>query len=117
MISQLRPIYVHIMNQYNRVLEQRNNYLKKIKFEGKDEEILDIWDEQLAKYGLKIYDYRKEFIEKLNNKINKIHFKSTENKENIKIKYISNIEEKYLEKLNNNRKIDIQKGYTGFRHT
>ena len=28
MISQLRPIYVHILNQYNKTLEQRNSYLK-----------------------------------------------------------------------------------------
>jgi len=31
MISQLRPAYVHTLNQYNRVLEQRNNYLKQVR--------------------------------------------------------------------------------------
>ena len=112
MISQLRPIYVHTLNKYNKTLEQRNNYLKQIKYENKSEEILDIWDEQLANFGSKIYIYRKEFIEKINNKIKKIHFNTT--KEEIEIKYKSNIksEKKYLEELKNKRKVDIEKGYT-----
>ena len=112
-ISQLRPIYVHILNQYNKTLEQRNSYLKQIKFEGKQEDMLDIWDEQLVKLGIKIYNYRKEFIEKINNKIKNIHLQSTDNKENVEIIYNSNVkEEEYLSKVKGNRKEDIQKGYT-----
>ena len=111
MISQLRPIYVHNLNKYNKTLEQRNNYLKQIKYENKSQEILDIWDEQLANLGLKIYSYRNDFINKLNNKIKKIHFDTT--KENIEIKYKTNINKNnYLEILENNRKKDIEKGYT-----
>ena len=30
MISQLRPMYIHLMSEYNKGLEQRNNYLKQI---------------------------------------------------------------------------------------
>ena len=55
MISQLRPIYVSTLNKYNKTIEQRNNYLKQIKYEKKSKEILDIWDEQLANLGTKIY--------------------------------------------------------------
>ena len=112
MISQLRPIYVYNLNKYNKVLEQRNNYLKKIKFNNENEENLNIWDEQLAKLGSKIYSYRKEFIEKINNKIKEIHLNTTN--ENIEIKYKSNIksEEKYQEELLKSRKKDIEKGYT-----
>ena len=112
MISQLRPMYVHLLNQYNKTIEQRNIYLKQIKYEGKSISNLDIWDEQIVELGTKIYDYRKEFIEKINEKIYDIHLKTTENKEQIKIKYISNIEKNYLESLKKNRNSDIQKGYT-----
>ena len=59
MISQLRPMYVHILNKYNKTLEQRNNYLKQIKYENKSYEMLDIWDEQLVDLGTKIFIYRK----------------------------------------------------------
>ena len=114
MISQLRPMYVHILNKYNKTLEQRNNYLKQIKYENKSYEMLDIWDEQLVDLGTKIFIYRKEFLEKINNKIKNIHLITTQNKEHIEIKYKSNIidENKYLQELKNKRNIDIQKGYT-----
>ena len=99
MISQLRPMYVHLLNQYNKTIEQRNMYLKQIKYENKSIENLSIWDEQIVKIGTKIYEYRKEFIEKINEKIYDIHLKTTENKEKIEIKYISNIRKKLFRKF------------------
>ncbi len=114
MIGQLRPNYIHILNMYNKTLEQRNNYLKQIKENSKTEEMLDIWDEKLAEYGEKIYIYRNEFIEKIKNKINKIHKNITNEKEEIKVEYISNCSQKveYIELLKSRRKLDIIKGFT-----
>lgn len=114
MISQLRPNYVHLLNNYMKVLEQRNIYLRQIKYENKDINLLEIWDEKLAELGEKIYEYRKDFIEKIIVKINKIHQNITNEKETIKIIYSSNCSKKqdYLNKLKNNKNIDLQKGYT-----
>ena len=55
MIGQLRPSYVYNLNLYLKTLEQRNNYLKQIKFENKDSKLLEIWNEKLAEYAEKIY--------------------------------------------------------------
>ncbi len=114
MISQLRPNYVYLLNNYMKTLEQRNTYLRQIKYENKSIDLLDIWDERLAELGEKIYLYRKDFIEKIINKINKIHENITNKKEVIKIVYNSNCDskEKYLEKVKNSRSVDIQKGFT-----
>lgn len=114
MISQLRPMYVHILIQYKKALEQRNNYLKQIKFENKTKNNLQIWNEQLAELGIKILKYRKEFIEKINKKIKYIHLKSTDNSEIIEIKYKTNIKnkEEYLKELEKNEETDIKKGFT-----
>ena len=79
MISQLRPNYVYILNNYMKILEQRNAYLRQIKFENKNPELLEIWDERLAELGEKIYLYRNDFIEKIIKKINNIHEKITNN--------------------------------------
>ena len=57
MNSQLRPNYIHILSLYQKTIEQRNNYLKQIKEENKDENLLEIWDEKLSEYAVKIYEY------------------------------------------------------------
>ena len=114
MISQLRPNYMHVLTLYLKTLEQRNNYLKQIKLENKDENLLDIWDEKLVDYGMKIYEYRKEFIEKIKNKINNIHKEITQDKEEIEIKYFSdaNTRQNFINELKSRRKLDIIKGFT-----
>lgn len=115
MISQLRPNYLYNLNMYNKVLEQRNNYLKQIKFENKPEDMLGIWEEKLADYAEIIYSYRKEFVERIKEKIVDIHKKITDNKEILKIEYVSNFlnKENFIEALEGHRRIDIIKGFTG----
>lgn len=112
MIGQLRPNYVHALNNYKNTIEQRNNYLRQIKEENKPEEMLEIWDEKLAEYAEIICKYRIEFMEKLKNKIKEIHKQITN--EEIKLEYITECEKKeiYLELLKQRRKLDIIKGYT-----
>ncbi|MCL2860429.1 MAG: DNA replication/repair protein RecF [Oscillospiraceae bacterium] len=114
MISQLKIKYIYNLTQYLKILEQRNNYLRQIKYENKELNIIEIWNEQLAEHAEIIFNFRKEFINKINNKINNIHNKITENKENIILEYISNFENKnnYLVNLKNNINEDIKKGYT-----
>ena len=115
MISSLRPNYIHLLNRYKNIMEERNNYLKQIKFEGKKEELLELWDEQLSEYSAKIYEYRKYFIDKIQKKAQTIHSLITKSgKEEIKIKYSNNGKNKedFLNKLISTRKLDIARGYT-----
>ena len=69
LISQLRPRYLFNLNAYNKTLEQRNNYLRQIKLENKSKNMLEIWNEKLANHAQIIYDYRREFVDKILNKI------------------------------------------------
>ena len=114
MISQLRPNYMHILNLYIKTVEQRNNYLRQIKEEHKDENLLEIWDEKLAEYAIKIYEYRKEFIEKIIKKLDIIHKNITNGEEQIELEYVTECDskEKYLKLLKERRKLDIIKGFT-----
>ena len=114
-ISSLKPNYLHLLNSYNKALEQRNNYLRLIKLENKSEDMLDIWDEQISEYSYKIYQYRKMYIEKIEERLDVFHKMITKcGKENTKIKYISNgkDEKNFLENLKKTRVIDIKRGYT-----
>lgn len=114
MISQLRPHYVHSLNMYQKTLEQRNNYLRQILNNNKPVEMLEIWDESLANYAKEVYEYRREFVEKIKEKIFNIHGQITNQKEELKLKYLSDCEdkEKYKEELRKSRTSDIERGYT-----
>ena len=109
MISQLKINYVNNLNYYIKTLEQRNNYLKQ---KNCDNNMLEIWDEKLIEYGVKIQEYRSNFIKKINEKIKPIHKEITD--EEIEIKYISDFKDKkdFAEKLKKNREIDKIKGFT-----
>ena len=111
LISQLKPNYVHMLSEYNKVLDQRNAYLK-----TKNTETIDIWDEQLALYAEKIFDYRENYIQKLKEKMQEIHPKLTNQKENIDIKYKSNFKNKidFLDNLKKGLQNDLFKGYTHY---
>ena len=114
LISQLKPSYVYNINLYAKTLEQRNTYLRQIKYENKPKEMLEIWNEKLAELAEKIYIERNQIINKIRNKLKKIHYEITESKEEIEIKYKSNCKnkEEYLNYLKKYEEIDIQRGYT-----
>ena len=114
MISQLKPNYMYHLNLYLKTLEQRNNYLKQIREERKDENLLDIWDEKLIEEAAIIYQYRKEYMDKIKEKIKKIHQEITNNKEVIEIEYLSECQtkENYFKILKERRKLDMIKGFT-----
>ena len=114
LIGQIRPNYIHNLNMYLKVLEQRNNYLKQLRSENVNYELLDIWDEKLANYANKICLYRLEFINKIKEKINDIHANITGNREKIKIDYITDCidENNLLKIIKERRKVDIIKGFS-----
>ena len=114
LISQLRPRYLFNLNDYNKTLEQRNNYLRQIKYENKPKNMIDIWNEKLANHAQIIYEYRREFVDKILKKIVDIHKNITNNSEEIKINYISDFKnkEEYIRKLNEKLNKDIERGDT-----
>lgn len=65
-ISQYDAVYLDNLIRYNRALQQRNNLLKQ--FAGSSSfsvELIEIWDDQLIKYGRLIHQERQSFINKL----------------------------------------------------
>lgn len=73
-ISQIHLSYLRDLNQYNKVLKQRNAYLKQLLINGnQSSSYLDILTTKLVEYGLKIYRERKEFISLINNSVSKIY--------------------------------------------
>ncbi len=109
-LCQISRIYYYNLNQYHKVLKQRNNLLKNIK--GK-EETLDIWDIQLAEYGKKLIRARESFIQELSVLAGNVHGKITEGIENLRLEYkpestADNLEER----IARHRERDIYYGST-----
>ena len=90
-ISQIKPIYGKYLSQYENVLEQRNVLLKEIRKQNYSEDMLDIWDEQLAKLGTILSIFRKDYLEKLKIVGQKIYSGFSGGKEKIEMEYQSTI--------------------------
>jgi len=122
-IGQLDNRYLSILNDYNKLLKTKNEYLKNIDINNKKDEYLDVLNEQLVDKAVKIYIARNEFLNNLE-KYSKTIFKDIFGKGKFKIIYKPNIdlktfEEKeirsvLLEKLKSNIKRDIIQGTTTF---
>lgn len=62
-LCQLNKLYLTDLAGYNHVLNQRNKLLKDMYKQPELEATLDVWDMQLANYGRKIIDKRREFVD------------------------------------------------------
>ena len=57
-LSQMERLYLYQLTNYNKILVQRNNLLKQIRFQNNLIETLEAWDIQLVKYGSEVIKYR-----------------------------------------------------------
>lgn len=90
-LSKISPIYVYLINKFNKILKEKNIHLKSNKI---DMIYLDVLDEQLSKLEVDIINKRIQFLEDLNNKVNIIHNKFVKEKEIIQLYYKSFTTEK-----------------------
>lgn len=104
-LCQIKPAYYEALNNYKKALLQRNTYLKEEKI---DNNILDLWDMQLASYGTKIITMRKEFISKISDISSAIHSSITSGKESLFLQYSPNIECIQEEKEDNKSEKEIE---------
>lgn len=99
-LCQLDSFYLYNLNNYNKIVNQRNMLLKDLFFQPELRETLHIWDSQLVSYGSKLIERRKLFVEQLNDIIYDIHYKLSGGREEIKVVYEPDVEidnfEKYL---------------------
>jgi hypothetical protein len=61
----MKPRYIHLLSQYNRVLDQRNRLLKDIAYQPVLQDTLDIWDARLASFAAVLIKTRASFINRL----------------------------------------------------
>ena len=91
-ISQLRPNYYRVLKDYGKVLDMRNNLLKR---ETVDTSLLEVYNLKLSKLGAKIMIHRQLFIDKMKEKAKQIYYFISDKKEELSMEYIPSIKKEY----------------------
>ena len=77
-ISQLFDPYIQYLNEYNKILKSRNEFLKLISSNGyTDFRYLEVLNQKLCERAIKIYQYRNQYLEAINQRIGDIFYKIT----------------------------------------
>lgn len=123
-ISLIKPNYAPLLSKYNKTVIQRNSLLKQIGAEKKGEDLLFVFDEELARIGGKIINYRLEYLKQLEEISPEIYFQISNGREKMKINYINSIRESgsssvewselLYKNLAQNHERDIQRLQTSF---
>lgn len=95
-ISQLNKTYYKILNEYNKLLKIRNDILKKnLKDNNLDKQYFEIITAYLIDKASYLYCMRDKYIERINKLIGN-YYKKISTFDNLKLKYITNLDvEKY----------------------
>jgi DNA replication and repair protein RecF len=125
-IGQVSPIYLHDMSQYQKILHQRNSYLKILQTKKQaDQTVLEILTEQFIQVAVKIIAKRFEFLRMLQKWAQPIHFGISRGLETLKIEYkpsvdvletqeVSKMLLSFEEKFNKVKTKEIERGTTLF---
>lgn len=89
-ISQQFPTYPRLLVEYNRILAQRNAFLKKSATTAGFESMLEIWDENLAQSGARISFRRAEYVSRLEGKTSEIFDGISSGRDAIGLRYSCN---------------------------
>lgn len=112
-LCQLDSFYLYNLNNYNKIINQRNKLLKDLYFNQGLKETLDIWDSQLVSFGSKIIERREKFSGQLCDIISGIHNRLSGGKEEIVVKYEPDVSvDDFESKMKENQDKDIKQKLT-----
>jgi len=118
-ISQIYPLYSRYLSEYERILEQRNNILRKGGSRREVKENLLVWDPQLVKRGSFLTVTRFRFLKKMNYLANQYYQEITQGRESLSLSYqskviedlkeeeMSLVEEKFREKIERGKEKEL----------
>ena len=89
-ISKISPVYMYNLNKYNKLLKERNKYLKMLHDKHKKaDEYLEVLSEQMAKIQVDLIKKRTEFVHLLNEISTSMYDYISLHKENLSLEYKS----------------------------
>lgn len=127
-LCQLYPKYLSVLSDYNKVLLQRNTVLKDAKYHSSLLDMIDVYDEQLARLGASIIRTRVNYCESLNKKAAEIYKGMSAGRENFFAEYKTTVlnedehaesslstaewAQKFYDALQNTKNYDFEHGST-----
>ncbi len=122
-ISQISSYYRNLLKEYKKVLKQRNNLLKEIREKRTASTNLEIWNQQLVKFGSKIIKKRLEALKKLSILAKLMQRKITDGQETLTLNYdtklkighnsnLSEIKQEFKKALAKKQSKEIDRGLT-----
>lgn len=121
-ISQIYKEYLVVLTNYQRILKQRNFYIRGMYINGSyTSEYLDILTKKLVEYGKVICKYRQDFIDNINKYI-KGNYEKIFGSGTLKIRYVSTFKNKSEDDLikrfkdNYQKELSVGKTLEGIHH-
>ncbi|MFV2049451.1 DNA replication/repair protein RecF [Metabacillus litoralis] len=123
-IGQVSAIYLHDLSRYQKIMQQRNHYLKLLQMrKQKDQTMLDVLTEQLCEAAAKIIYKRLQFVSELQKWAEPVHSGISRGLETLRIKYKPSVDvsedydltkmiEAYEQKFAKIREKEIERGAT-----
>ena len=128
-IAQVSPVYYDLLSKYNRVLQQRNKFLKQCREAEKlEEEQLGVWDVSLAQLAAGIVDFRLSALHGILEAARKVYDGITGTRDALNLEYVQKQaagdmvvrenggrdfwEQWYSKELKKRHQLDYLRGYT-----
>jgi len=111
-ISQCDRSYIDALSRYNNALQQRNTLLKQEE-PAPDPMLLQIWEEQMAESGERIYGRRAAFVEELTPLFQQFYEQISDGREQVGLHYVSHCQRgSLLDVIQRDRAKDLAVGYS-----
>ena len=92
-VSQLEPVYVELMNRFNRLLKQRSYFWRSESFQkDQSKEVIESFDIQMSLISTRIFRRRRRALSKIRPYVEYWHNYLSKSKEQIGISYLSGFE-------------------------
>ncbi len=86
-LERLKPSFIHLEEQYQRALDQRNALIRENGHQFMEMDLLDIWEDHLAKLGSMMVFQRKKYIEHITPFATKFYYELSGKKEELTLWY------------------------------
>lgn len=112
LISKFDKEYLNALIQYYQILQHRNAIVKQGENAYQQQDLLDVFNTQLATFGQLILHKRKLFFDEIKSRLTDTYHQLQNNSEKLEIKYISTIQKDFFKELQYSLPKDIRLGYT-----